>query len=133
MAANFNSKHGIVRKDPSELYMAFVDMRNFKNMLPADKQEGVNATYDTISASVQGFNIGIKVRERRAFNLIVLEDDGAPFKFSISIHFDSTGVPAQTDFHIDVEADLNMMMKMMLGKHIQEALDKIIDGIAGSC
>lgn len=104
-------------------------MRNFKQMLPADKQEGVVATYDSISATVQGFNIGIRVKERRPFSLVVLEDDGAPFKFSIEIHFDSTGAPVQTDFHIDIEADLNMMMKMMLGKQIQQALDKMVDGL----
>ena len=34
----FESKHGIVSRQPHELYMAFTDLSNFKKMLPADKQ-----------------------------------------------------------------------------------------------
>ena len=35
-----------------------------------------------------------------------------------------------TDFHIDAQADLNFMMRTMLGKKIQEGLDKIADSLA---
>ena len=31
------SKHGIVSRQPYELYMTFADLRNFLTMLPADK------------------------------------------------------------------------------------------------
>ena len=40
------SKHGIVSRQPYELYMSFVDMRNFLQMLPEDKKQGVQADYD---------------------------------------------------------------------------------------
>ena len=53
MSTEIKSKHGIVSKQPFELYMAFVDMRNFLQFLPEDKREGVTADYDTISATVQ--------------------------------------------------------------------------------
>jgi len=57
-ATQFKSKHGIVSRPREELYMSFVDMRNFVNMLPEDKKQGVTADYDTISATVQGMTIG---------------------------------------------------------------------------
>ena len=41
--AVFESKHGIVSKAPYELYMGFVDMRNFANFLPEDKKERTTA------------------------------------------------------------------------------------------
>ena len=42
-------------------------------------------------------------------------------------HFDPcSNDPNATDFHIAVEADLNFMMKMMLGSKIQSGLDKIV-------
>ena len=44
--------------------MAFTDMRNFRQMLPEDKRDSVNATFDTIEATVNGFKIGVKVVER---------------------------------------------------------------------
>ena len=66
------SKHGIVSRQPYELYMSFVDMRNFLQMLPEDKKQDVQADYDTITATVQGFNIGVKVHERVPYSRIEL-------------------------------------------------------------
>lgn len=128
--AEYQSKHGIVKKPQYELYMAFVDMRNFVEMLPADKKEGISADYDSINATVQGFNIGVKVISRIPYSEIKFKDNDAPFAFTVTFHFDQapTG-PAQTDFWIEVEAELNMMMKMMLGGKIKDALDKIVDGL----
>ena len=124
------SKHGIVSRQPYELYMSFVDMRNFLAMLPADKKEGVQADYDTITATVQGFNIGVKVHERVHSSRIELVDYGAPFAFHIELHFDAAkDDPYKTDFWIKLEADLNLMMKMMLGGKIKDGLNKIVDGL----
>lgn len=109
--------------------MAFTDMRNFLAMMPEDKKQGVTADYDTISATVQGFTIGVKVTRREPYNYIELQDDGAPFKFMVSLHFDPADDPLKCDFHIDLLADLNLMMKMMIGNRIQEGLDKIVDGL----
>ena len=65
MTSKFDSKHGIVSRPPFDLYMAFTDMRNFQQMLPEDKREGVTADFDTLQANIQGYSIGVKVYERR--------------------------------------------------------------------
>ena len=128
---NIESKHGIVSRQPHELYMSFTDLQNFRNMLPEDKKEMVTATYDTLTATVQGFNIGVKMHERVPYSRIELVDYGAPFAFHIVMHFDpSVQDPYKTDFWIQVEADLNLMMKMMLSGKIKDALDKVVDGLA---
>lgn len=129
MPANYTSKHGTVSKRPEELYMSFVDMRNFKQMIPDNAKVQVEADFDTLTAKVENFNIGIKVTGRVPYSLIQLQDNGAPFHFGISIHFDEARDFAKTDFWIEVNADLNLMMKMMLGSKIQEGLDKIVDGL----
>ena len=77
--ATYKSKQTLVSKAPYELYMAVTDLRNILNMLPQDKKEGVTADFDSIHATVQGFNIGVRVIERSPYNLIRLKDDGAPF------------------------------------------------------
>ena len=46
------SKHGTVSRQPHEIYMAMVDLQNFSRMLPEDKREMVQATYDTLTATV---------------------------------------------------------------------------------
>ena len=124
------SKRAVVSKAPYELYMAFVDMRNFVRFLPEDKKAGVEADYDSIHALVQGFNIGVKVVDRTPYSKIEFADDGAPFSFRMSIHFDASSDPYRTDVHIVLDADLNFMMKTLLGSKLKEALDKVVDGLA---
>ena len=126
-----NSKHRSVARAPYMLYMPFSDMRNFVAMLPEDKRQGVEADYDSIRGTVQGFSVGVRVEERRPYSRIVYKDDGAPFQFTINICFDAdVGNPDSTDFHIDIEADLNFMMKMLLGNKFQDAVDKMVDAVA---
>ena len=129
MAVEIKSKRGVVSKAPYELYMTFVDMRNFVQFLPEDKKEGVTADYDSIHADVQGFNIGVKVASRTPYSLIAFEDDGAPFHFNVKLYFDPASDPYKTDFHIEMDADLNFMMKMVLGSKLQQGLDKVVDAL----
>ena len=81
MAVEIQSKKGIVSKAPYELYMMFVDMRNFVRFLPEDKKESVTADYDSLHAEVQGFNIGLKVVDRVPYSRIVFLQPG--FKRSV--------------------------------------------------
>ena len=127
MAVEIKSKRGVVSKAPYELYMTFVDMRNFVQFLPEDKKQGVTADFDTIHAEVQGFNIGVKVISRTPYSEIEYADDGAPFHFSLKLHFDPAQDPYKTDFQIVLEADLNFMMKTILGSKLQQGLDKVVD------
>ena len=130
MTTDITSKHGIVSRPPFELYMAFVDMRNFLQMLPEDKRQGVVADYDTISMTVQGFKIGVMVKDRVPYSRIEFIDNGAPFGFNGSLHFDAVpDGPSRTDFHIEFHADFNLMMRMMLSGKIREAMDKVVDGL----
>ena len=129
MAAQYKSKHGIVSRPQAELYMAFTDMQRFVQMLPEERRAGITADYDHISATVQGFTIGVRVTRREPYSYIELQDDAAPFHFMVALHFDPAVEEGKTDFSIVVDADLNLMMKMMIGGKIQEALDKVVDGL----
>ena len=129
MAVEIKSKRAVVSKAPYELYMAFVDMRNFVQFIPEDKKADVTADYDTIHAMVQGFCIGVKVVQRVPYSRIEFADDGAPFQFHVTMHFDPASDPYRTDFQIELEADLNFMMKTLLGGKIKDALDKVVDGL----
>ncbi len=127
----YSSKRGIVSCPPYQLYMAFADMRNFLQYVPADKKQDVTADYDTINFKVQGFDFGVKAYERVPYSRLSFVDNGAPFAFKVDLCFDSdNGSQNTTDFHIEVEADLNFMMKMMIGSKIKDGLDKLVDAMA---
>lgn len=130
MSAQFNSKHGLISRSPEELYMSFTDLGNFARMAPAEYRDKITADYDTLTATVQGFTIGVKVTNRVPYSLIEIEDNDAPFHFKVGIHFDRASEPGKTDFFLEAEANLNLMMKAMLGGKIKEGLDKLVDGLA---
>lgn len=131
MRTEIKSKHAVVSRAPHILYMMFADMRNFVQFLPPERQKDVTADYDYIKATVQGFNIGVRVSDRRPYAMIGFVDDGAPFSFSVQMFFDPVhGENEKTDFHIEISADLNLMMKMMLGSKLQQAVDRMVEGLA---
>ena len=129
MAVEIKSKRAVVSKAPYQLYMAFVDMRNFVQFLPEDKKAEVTADYDSIHAVVQGFNIGVRVSDRVPYSKIEFADDGAPFSFKLKMIFDAASDPYKTEFQIILDADLNFMMKTILGSKLQQGLDKVVDGL----
>lgn len=105
-------------------------MRNFVKMLPEDRRASVTADFDTLTATVQGMTIGVRITGRVPYSLIQLQDSAAPFHFGISVHFDA--VPSDsshTDFWIEADVDMNFMMKAIVGNKLQEALDRIVDSL----
>ena len=130
MTAHYTSKHGQVAKRPEELYMAFTDLRMFAQMVPQDKVKAeITADYDSLTATVQGFRIGVRVDERQPYRLIRIGSSESPVEFVAVLHFEPSQLPGRTDFWIDLDANLNFMMKTMLGSKLQQAIDKMVDGL----
>ena len=127
MAAHYQSKHGVVAVPPEQLYMSFTDLRNLTQSLPEQYRGSVEADFDSLRATVQGFTIAVRVAERVPYSLIRIEDSEAPYHFSVTAHFDHAD--GGTDFSIEADADLNFMMKALLGGKIQQALDKAVDSL----
>ncbi len=110
--------------------MAFTDLRNFAQMVPAGKvQAEFEADYDHLTVMVQGFRIGVRVDDRQPYRLIRLGSSESPVEFVGVLHFEPSLLPGRTDFWIDLDANLNFMMKTMLGGKLQQAIDKIVDGL----
>ena len=130
MTAHYTSKHGLVAKRPEELYMAFTDLRNFAQMVPQDKVKAeITADYDSLTATVQGFRIGVRIDERQPYRLIRIGSSESPVEFVAVLHFEPSQIPGRTDFWIDLDANLNFMMKTMLGNKLQQAIDKMVDSL----
>lgn len=130
MAAHYESKHGLVAIPAEQLYMGFTDLRNFTGYVPEQYRDAVSADFDTMKFTARGFTIAVRVVDRQPYNLIRLQDDDAPFHFCISLHFEQAS--GGTDFFIEVDADLNLMMKAMLGGKIKDGLDKAVDGLVAA-
>lgn len=127
--AHYESRHGLVSKSQAELYMTFVDLSNFTRMLPEQYKDAIKADYDTLTASAQGFTIAVAVDERRPYDRIRIISTNSPVEFAVVAHFDASATPYKTDFWIELDANLNLVMKAMLGGKIREALDKVVQGL----
>lgn len=110
--------------------MAFTDMRTFAQMVPQDKVKAeITADYDSLTATVQGFRIGVRIDERQPYRLIRIGSSDSPVEFVAVLHFEPSQIPGRTDFWIDLDANLNFMMKTMLGNKLQQAIDKMVDSL----
>ena len=126
MSAHFESKHGSVAIPAEQLYMSFTDLRTLAQSIPEQYRGSVEADFDTLRANIKGMNLVVRVAERRPYSLIRLEDVEAPFHFSISAHFEAE-TPGSTDFWLETDAELNVVLKAMLGSRLKDALDRIVD------
>ena len=72
----------------------------------------------------------VKIAEKVPFSKVVFEDVEAPFHFHITLNLEPGEAPMETLFNINVDADLNFMMKTLLGGKIQEFLDKTVTAVS---
>lgn len=112
-----------INKPAEAVYELFTDLTRFTSKIPEDKREKVTVTPDTLLAEVQGMQVGIKVAQRIPHSLISFEQYGAvPFAFLLNFHITPTDTGC--DMHLEVDAELNMMLKMMLGGKIKEFVEQ---------
>ena len=137
MTAHYESKHGQVARRKEELFMAFTDMRNFTRMAPEQLQSAgvaasVDADFDNLSVTVQGFRIAVRISERNPYSVIRIISVDSPVEFVGALHFDDSAFAGCTDFHIVLDANMNLMIKTMIGGKVKEALDQIVDSLVAA-
>lgn len=108
------------------------DIRNFKNLIPEVRIRNFEAERDRCRFTVDGLGeIAIRVALRDPDENIRLESEGqVPFRFNILIRLDETG-SGSTNMKITLDADLNIMMKMIAQKPIEEGVEMAATLLAG--
>ena len=127
----YESKQQQILKPASRI---FPFISRFDMLTPAlqDKVEEWKATEDTCSFKVKGFTVALRIEERVENKHIKITGDpasGVPvdFTFWIQLHEVSDN---DTRIRMVLHAELNMMMRMMIGSKIQGGLDKAVEGLA---
>lgn len=116
---------------PAEQIFAVIS--RFDNLTPAvaDRVEEWQADEEHCSFKAKGFTVKLRMDERvePKHVKIVGDQGGVPvdFAFWIQLHKVSD---ADTRLRIVLHVELNMMMKMMVGSKLQDAVDRIAEGIA---
>ena len=126
------SKQQQILRPAEQIYAA---ISRFDNLTPAlaDRVEEWQADEERCSFKAKGFTVKLRMEERvEAKHVKIVGDEGGvpvDFAFWIQLHEVSA---ADTRLRIVLHAELNMMMKMMIGSKLQGAVDQISDcfGIA---
>ncbi|MDE6070678.1 MAG: polyketide cyclase [Alistipes sp.] len=111
----------------------FAAISRFDRLTPAlaDRVEEWQADEEHCSFKAKGFTVKLRMEERIAPKhvKIVGDEGGVPvdFAFWIQLHKVSD---TDTRLRLVLHAELNMMMKMMIGSKLQGALDQIAEGLA---
>lgn len=128
--SEYKSKTVIVDQPQMALFSAFTNPQIVLSALPEDKRQAVTVDGDTITVNYAGFSIAIHLEEKVQFSRVVYKGVDTPFPFSVIFHFDPAPLITQTTLSIAVDAELNFMMRAMLGPKIQEALDQVVSAIS---
>ncbi len=126
------SKQQQILRPAEQIYTV---ISRFDNLTPAlaDKVEEWQATEDRCSFKAKGFTVKLRMEERIAPKQIKIVGDegGVPVDFAFWIQLQEAA-ENDTRMRLVLHVELNMMMKMMIGGKLQDALDQIASGIAQS-
>lgn len=127
----YESKQVQIARPAEMIYKTLSDFSNFTPILQ-DKVEDWCATSDTCSFKVKGFTVKLRIVEREENRVVkVSGEDGSPFDFTFWLQLKEMDAN-DTRMRLVLHIELNMMMKMMIGGKVKDALDQIADQIAGS-
>ncbi len=131
MLEKYESKQKQIRRTAETVYEALADFNNFTPLV-ADKVDGWRVEGDTCTFRVKGIDIGLRMVDKIPGQLIKLEaTDNTPIGFTFWLQL-KEAAPYDTRMRLVLHAEMNMMLKMMIGKKLQEGLDQIADQIAHS-
>ncbi|MCK9305856.1 MAG: hypothetical protein PHP30_06905 [Bacteroidales bacterium] len=121
-------------KSDIQIYGIFSDLNNFTTGLPDDitSKAEISSTQNTLNVKVQGFDLGLSVKERVPYSLISMgEQNGSLFPFCFNIRIDSCGESC-SEFEFEMEAELPGLFKSLIGSKLQEFIDKLTDTVEKS-
>lgn len=138
MIEKYESKQQRIHKPADMIYTILADFNNFTPLV-ADKVEGWTVEGDVCSFRVKGIAMTLRMVEKIPGELIKIEaSDSSPFGFTFWVQLKEIGrsaggeisVAPDTRMRLVLHAEMNMMIKMMIGGKIQPALDGIAEQIA---
>lgn len=120
----------MVNASPVTLFNRITDLNGIARAVPEEHRGDLTIEGDSIRASYAGFTVAVRIAEKTPFSKVVFEDEDAPFHFRITFLLENAALLSETSLTISAEAELNLMMKTLLGGRIREFLDKIATAIS---
>lgn len=90
------------------------------------KLEDMSFDSDSLTLKVQGFNLTLRIIEREPLKCIKFEGDKTPIPLNLWIQILPEGMD-NAKMKVTIRAEVNMFMKAMVAKPLQEGVEKLAD------
>ena len=90
------------------------------------KLEDMSFDSDSLTLKVQGFNLTLRIIEREPLKCIKFEGNKTPIPLNLWIQILPEGMD-NAKMKVTIRAEVNMFMKAMVAKPLQEGVEKLAD------
>lgn len=136
--AQFESNIKYVPYSQEQVYNKLEDLNNLAALKErfeqvrekvGDKIQDMSFDRDSLTLSVQGMNVTLRIIEREPCKCIKFEGDKSPIPVNLWIQVLPV-TSEQAKLKVTIRAEVNMFMKAMVTKPLQEGVEKIADMLA---
>ena len=138
MAVQFESNVKHVPYSQERVYNKLSDMNNLEGVrerldMVKDKLDGkledMSFDRDSITLKVQGISLTLRIIEREPLKCIKFEGDKSPIPLNLWIQILPV-TQEEAKMKVTIRAEVNMFMKAMVSKPLQEGVEKLADMLA---
>ncbi len=122
----FESSPKTVKAGRQPVHRYLSDIRNLQTLVPDGKVRNLEVEGDSCRFTIDGIGeVGVRKAKVISDDRIRFESEGSrPFRFDLEIELNE--MPGgNTEMRLVLSADLNMMMKMMARKPLQEGVEMV--------
>ena len=136
--AQFESSVKFVPYNQERVYNKLSDLNNLASVRAqldtmkeklGGKIEDMTFDSDSLTLKVQGFNITLRIIEREPMKCIKFEGEKTPVPINVWIQILPV-TDEQAKLKVTIRAEVNMFMKAMVSKPLQEGAEKLADMLA---
>ena len=121
--AKFKSPNVTINKTAKELFNKIQDLNNLKDLMP-DSIKGFKSTETTCSFKMEDLpRVKLILKEKIPYSKISLMAEESQIPFSLDCLIKEKGNKCQAK--LEINAELNMMMKMMVETPLTEFLEEV--------
>lgn len=138
MAVQFESNVKHVPYSQERVYNKLSDLNNLEGVrerldMVKDKLDGkledISFDRDSITLKVQGISLTLRIIEREPLKCIKFEGDKSPIPLNLWIQILPV-TQEEAKMKVTIRAEVNMFMKAMVSKPLQEGVEKLADMLA---
>jgi len=138
MAVQFESNVKHVPYSQERVYNKLSDLNNLEGVrerldMVKDKLDGkledMSFDRDSITLKVQGISLTLRIIEREPLKCIKFEGDKSPIPLNLWVQILPV-TQEEAKMKVTIRAEVNMFMKAMVSKPLQEGVEKLADMLA---